>query len=96
MVFGLKRHCNRKNQSVLRSCFKIVAAEVTRRTVAHFGQEIRLLTSATAIPVGILKHALRSLATVEPNGSNDNQSFDNLLVIRGDVQEVQAIVDNAH
>jgi hypothetical protein len=36
----------------------MVAAEVTRRTVAHFGKEIRLVTSSATMPVGILKHAL--------------------------------------
>jgi murein DD-endopeptidase MepM/ murein hydrolase activator NlpD len=33
----------------------MVAAEVTRRTATHFGQEIRLVTSAATMPVGILK-----------------------------------------
>jgi len=46
-------------EECLRACLKTVAAKVTRRTTAQFGQEIRLVTSAATMPVVILKQGLR-------------------------------------
>jgi len=42
----------------LRACLQMVAAEVTRRTLARVCAIIRLVTSAATMPGAFLKHAL--------------------------------------
>ena len=42
----------------LRACVQMVAAEVTRRTLARICAIIRLVTSAATMPGAFLKHAL--------------------------------------
>jgi len=41
-----------------------VAAEVPRRTAAHFEREIRLVTATATVQIGILKHALNSVTQI--------------------------------